>query len=694
MAGRFCFNMNPVNFFRLIVGVVFAFLVQPAWADIAATINGESLSRAELEQTAAEALGPRRGETLPRELLDRTLQALIDERLLAQAARKTGLDREDDVAEAIARTRRQVRVEAFLATRLRGLAPAGDLEIDRYIASHPRHFSQRLTYHYQRLKFPVAAGLSRARLQEALRTHKEMENVRAWARRNGWPVVIESRWQGAEQIEARYLDLLEKLGEGELGTLLEDDSGQLAIVKKIRAYPDPVDARKLRGAIARGLEADARVAALQALAAQLRAQADIVYEAVREDAPVVARAGDLPVERGVVERELRRRGISSPTPEVTRKVVDALIDEQLLHRAAQEALAGDEGTLAPVMERAVRRLLGSLHLERALQGVRPPAQREVNAVVAQRPVLFSARQVFRFRQLLLQPAAAAALEEIRAAAAETPDWDRLERRLAERGWVGGRSALWCGPEQLDAATLAALDGMADGEVRVLAPQEAGPVVILQRVTAHADPIDVEQAGEFAAQALLGQRRTEAARQLLSDLRAAARVTVAKDLTVARSRPAVPLQTESWSATQWGSFAAATFLALLLPLVPAALAWFTVQSRRKTEFILNFPQQLSLRERIAGFSHAGVFVFAVGLLATAVALALGGLLAYLLRGQLTPDRLLVAGVAGLYLGLAGAALLLLRLRRWTLGAVDNRWWPLLGLLGAQGASLLALRWGLA
>ena len=216
LAGRFCFNKNPVNFFHHIVGLVCAFLVQSAWGDNAAIINGELLSRAELEQAAAEALGPRRSESLPRDLLDRTLQVLIDERLLAQAARRTGLDREDVAAEAIARKRRQVRVEAFLATRFRRLAPAGDLEIDRYIASHPRLFSQRLTYHYLRLRFPVAAGLSRVRLQETLRTYKEMENVRAWARRNGWPVVIESRWQGAEQIEGRYLDLLEKLGEGEL----------------------------------------------------------------------------------------------------------------------------------------------------------------------------------------------------------------------------------------------------------------------------------------------------------------------------------------------------------------------------------------------------------------------------------------------------------------------------------------------
>lgn len=677
----------------LVIAILFLFVKQ-AFGDLAASVNGEIISRTEFELAVAETLGSRRGETLPQEDFDRVLQALVDERLLVQAARKSGMDREIRISEDVERNRRQVLVEAFLYKKLGGLPTVDSALIDRYVSSHPRHFSQRQTYHYLRLRFPLVLGLSRPRLQEALRTHKQMENLRAWARRNGWPLMIESRWQASEQLDERYLDLLEKLGNGELGILVESDSGQIAIVKKMAAYPDPIDVGRARGAIARGLQADSRSEALQALVAELRAQTKIDYVSVQGDPLVLARAGNFSVDRASVDREFQRQGISSPTPEATRKVVDAVINEHLVHSAAQEARILNEAELTPLMERAERRLLGALYLERVLQRVDPPLQHEVDALVAQRPELFKARKIFRFRQLLLQPDATPAIEEVRKTVEQIPDWDRLDRHLTTRGWVGARSALWLGPEQLDKATLAALNGMADGELRVLAQQVAAPVVILQRLSTHDDPFDVDQASEFAAQALLAQYRSDAAKKLLADLRESARITVAKDLTIGREKLAAPLQTESWSAGQWGCFTTAIFLALLLTLCPAALVWFLVQTRRKTEFKLSFPQQHSLRERIVGFSHSGPFMFIVVLLAVASALVQGGLLGYLLRGTLTLDRLIAAGVTGLCLGLVGSALLLLRLRGRAQRAFDNRWWPLLGLLGSQASALLALRWGLA
>lgn len=681
-------------FFKLLFLSALAMLALPARSDVVATVNGEPLDRQEVEALAAQALLGVQDESARHAVLRQTLETLVSERLFAQAAKRAGLEQDETVRSDLGDARREAVTNAFIGDLLRRLPPVSEQQIDRYIASHPKHFAARQTYHYQRLALPPVDGLDIERVREAIRTHKTIDGLRAWARRQGWLAELESRWQGAEQIDAGQLARLETMRAEELAALVDSDSGQVIVLQRKGAWPDPVDPARVRGAVALGVAAEVRNEAVRSLVANLRAQADIVVPALGSNDTVVATVNGTTIERAAVERVLRRRAVATPTARLRQQIVDDLIDAVLLHEAALSAPPKEEVRPTLAEARALRLILAAAYLDRVLLGVAAPEQREINRLVGQRPLLFGERQVFRFQQTVLLPTAVAASEEIRSVIATGMSGTRLDAWLTGRGWVAGRGTLWRGPEQVDRATLDALVGMADGETRVVVADPPRSVLILQRIAAYPDPLDLDQASSLAAQALLAQRRAEATGRRLAELRSAAQIVVTADFVGSSAQPPRPALLALWTSRHWSAFSNWILLAALIPLLPAALAWFVVRTRRRTVFTLAFPEQLSWRDRFSALTHSGPFLLvAGGFLALAIAGA-GAAQWLLLRGQIAPDRVIIATVVGLLAACVLAGGLLLGMQRVVSPIVGNRWWPLLGLLGAQAGSLFMLRWSLS
>lgn len=681
-------------FFKLVFLFALAMLALPARSDVVATVNGEPLDRQEVEAFAAQALLGVQDESARHVALKQTLETLVSERLFAQAAKRAGLEQDETVRSDLGDARREALTNAFIGDLLRRLPPVSEQQIDRYIASHPKHFSARQTYHYQRLALPPVDGLGVERVREAIRTHKTIESLRAWARRQGWLAELESRWQGSEQIEAAHLARLETMRDDELAALVDSDSGQVIVLQRKGAWTDPVDPARVRGAVALGIAADARAAAVRSFVADLRAQADIVVPAFGSDGTAVATVNGTIIERAAVDRMLRKRAVATPTVRLRQRIVDDLIDAVLLHEAALAARPKEE--VRPTLDeaRALRLILAAAYLDRELLGVAAPEQREINRLVEQRPQLFNERRVFRFQQTVLLPAAVESIEEIRSVVGSGLSGAQLDAWLTGRGWVAGRGTLWRGPEQIDRATFDALASMADGETRVVVADFPRSVLILQRIAAYPDPLDLDRASSLAAQALLAQRRAEATGRRLAELRAAAQVVVAADFAGSSAQPPRQPPLASWTSHDWSAFSGWILLAALIPLLPAALAWYVVRTRRMTVFTLAFPEQLSWRVRFSVLTHSGPFLLVAGGFLVLAILGAGAAQWLLLRGQIAPDRVVVATVVGLLSACVLAGGLLLGMHRSASPIVGNRWWPLLGLLGAEAGSLFMLRWSLA
>ena len=81
------------------------------------------------------------------------LNRLIDEKLLANAAIKDGLDRQNDTVLQIEAARRSALARAYLMKAAQAVPLPNDAEIARYYESHPASFSNRVMVSFEQTRF-------------------------------------------------------------------------------------------------------------------------------------------------------------------------------------------------------------------------------------------------------------------------------------------------------------------------------------------------------------------------------------------------------------------------------------------------------------------------------------------------------------------------------------------------------------
>src|SRR5205814_9580419 len=114
---------------------------------VAARVNDTEISLAQLQHVLQRQprVSPERAEAQTRSVLD----GIVDQELAAQAARKSGLDRDPRVVRALEAAKRHLPARAYqdvLADR--ATLPSSD-DVDRYYDSQPALFAQRRFYSVQ-----------------------------------------------------------------------------------------------------------------------------------------------------------------------------------------------------------------------------------------------------------------------------------------------------------------------------------------------------------------------------------------------------------------------------------------------------------------------------------------------------------------------------------------------------------------
>lgn len=262
---------------------------QGSGAAAAARIGDEAISEAELNLAMSRLEAPDQQTALT--LRGQMLDALIDQRLLSDAAQEARLDKDPEVMLKLAHAQRQVLSEAYMAQKLKDLQPPTDIEINDYYLAHPELFGHRRVYRLQALDLT----LSQSRLNEVESRLRESPNLNAfsgWLKAQGIEHRAEQTVKPAEHIASSLLPALKDLDDGQV-VVQGAGADKIRVVQLLASHPEPITPEQAHGAIERVLQSRARKARLTAELKNLRRHAKIEYvqgfSPVSVSPPVVVR---------------------------------------------------------------------------------------------------------------------------------------------------------------------------------------------------------------------------------------------------------------------------------------------------------------------------------------------------------------------------------------------------------------------
>ncbi|MBC2668138.1 EpsD family peptidyl-prolyl cis-trans isomerase [Novosphingobium piscinae] len=138
-----------------------------ATGQVAAVVNGEEVTLAELNQELQEARIPAGADK--KAVQARVLQTIIDRRLIAQAARQDGIDKQPEYLNGQRKADELLLIQLFTKKLNQAALVPDNAAIDKYMAANPTLFGQRTVYRLDRIEFPVPSDMTR--LQEIKNDH-------------------------------------------------------------------------------------------------------------------------------------------------------------------------------------------------------------------------------------------------------------------------------------------------------------------------------------------------------------------------------------------------------------------------------------------------------------------------------------------------------------------------------------------
>ena len=238
-----------------------------------ARVGGETISEGELNMALSRLEAPDAQTAL--NMRGQVLNALIDQRLLSNAARDAKLDQDPQVMLALEHAQRRVLGDAYMARKYKDLQPPTDIEINDYYLAHPELFAQRRVYRMQELDLELAP----ARLNEVesqLRQSRDLGAFSNWLKAQGIAHRASQTVKPAEQIPSSLLATLKDLQDGQV-VVQGTGANQIKVVQLLASQTQAITPEQAQGAIERVLEHRARNVRLAAEIKNLRGNETIEY---------------------------------------------------------------------------------------------------------------------------------------------------------------------------------------------------------------------------------------------------------------------------------------------------------------------------------------------------------------------------------------------------------------------------------
>lgn len=242
-------------------------------SQVAVKVNGDEISVHQVE-LAIEARAAALPAAAASAATHSTLASLVDQELLAQAAREQGLDRDPRVIQLMEAAKRQVLAQA-MQERIGAVAsePSTD-EIDRYYDAHPELFAKRRLYQIQETTLGLPANRFAA-LQAQVNSTGSLEALREVIGREGLRSNVRHLSISAEDLPLAILPKIAQMKPGE-SLMLPLEGGARALTL-LGSQAAPIGAEGSRKLIARYLVNDRKRGLVSESVKLLRNGAKVEY---------------------------------------------------------------------------------------------------------------------------------------------------------------------------------------------------------------------------------------------------------------------------------------------------------------------------------------------------------------------------------------------------------------------------------
>lgn len=202
----------------------------------------------------------------------------------------------------------------------------------------------------------------------------------------------------------------------------------------------------------------------------------------------------------------------------SRKVLDQLIDQELLIQQSTERKLDRSSAVVQAIETAKRDIITRAYIESLTAQVNAPDANEVDAFYTANPALFSDRRIYTLRELKIA-AADSRKAEIQAQTKDIKSMSEMEQWLRQAGLKFTSSVGVKAAEEFPPALLANFSSLKDGDLGVLGSNDG--IVVLQLISSIQQPLDQEQARPVIERLLSSQKKSELLKAELKRLRSVA-----------------------------------------------------------------------------------------------------------------------------------------------------------------------------
>ncbi|WKZ13393.1 MAG: peptidylprolyl isomerase [Gammaproteobacteria bacterium] len=242
---------------------------------VLARIDGETITAGELDATIGAMRGPDRYESRSPEVVRELLDALIDRRLMARAARAAGMKPKAAPADSPASEPAEAALaEALLARELATVQPPSEQDIERYYREHAAAFTLPARVQVTRVVAATAEAATRAR--EELLRGATVDALRTGT--NPGLRHVETLWLQDTPKKSQLVAIALELQNAEVSPVVAVATGFAVLRAEQTEAARLRPLAEVRAGIVAGLEAAARQRAEAKLRQQLRASARVTID--------------------------------------------------------------------------------------------------------------------------------------------------------------------------------------------------------------------------------------------------------------------------------------------------------------------------------------------------------------------------------------------------------------------------------
>jgi EpsD family peptidyl-prolyl cis-trans isomerase len=266
---------------------------------VVAKVNGDEITVRELNDQFSR-IESRTG-------LDKTigkrqvLDALVDEKLLAQEASESGLDRRPETVAALDRAKRKILAQAAIDHAM-GNARVDLRDAKVFYENHPDLFERRKTYVFRR--FDLLTGELQPSIRAELNKAETPADIGFALKRANVGFNDQTEIRAAEMLPTEVLTRAAEMQRGDI--LMFKEGSRIVLMQLVRSIAEPVDLARAAPAIRAYLAEGKRKSAAESLLKELRQAAEIEYAEglidgvqVQADAGALDQAQDAPMRKDV-----------------------------------------------------------------------------------------------------------------------------------------------------------------------------------------------------------------------------------------------------------------------------------------------------------------------------------------------------------------------------------------------------------